>query len=395
MTIQQSNPNFEIEPDQAWWILPKSLFDGVSLHTDMAVQIVNDKIVSLSQKSNIPESTQVWQTSFHICPGFFDIQVNGGGGVMFNNAPTVATLETIYNAHLQFGTTSWLPTFITDKAAPMRQAVNAVIEANGRFGVAGIHLEGPYINIKRKGTHKESYIRQIEPLIFEMVKRLADNDIPTLITLAPECVPEGTIEKLVALGAKVSAGHTAATADQTKQALEEGLSCFTHLYNAMPPMTSREPNIVGEALNSEAYCGIIADLHHVSAQMLGIAIRSRKISNRMIVVTDAMSTIGGPEYFELYGEIIEVTDGRLVNQSGSLAGAHIDMISSVKNLVNDVRVDAETALAMATYNPANLMELERNIGRITANSNADLLLLDDELNLRNVIASGLAINNSA
>ena len=381
-------PEFDISADLEWWIAPQHLFDGRKLHHDVALLIKAGKIIRLADIAKMPQEARVWQIKGTLCPGFFDIQVNGGGGVLFNNSPTLATLETIYNAHKQFGTLSWLPTFITDKPEGMREAVNAVIEAKGRFWVEGIHLEGPYLNVTRKGTHKASYIRAVEPLIFDLVADLALANIPVLITLAPECVPAGTIAKLSALGAIVSAGHSAATAEQTAAALDEGLTCFTHLYNGMPQMTSRQPGIIGEALNSTVYCGIIADGHHVADQMLGIAIRSRKIPHHMILVTDAMSTIGGQDHFVLYDELIKVENGRLVNQAGSLAGAHIDMISSVKNLINNADIDVETAMAMATQNPATLMGLDGQVGMLKAGANANILFLNDDYDLDYKLING-------
>lgn len=381
-------------PDQQWWLAPTKLFDGRNFQTNLAIGIKAGKITKLAALTDIPQGEAIIHSDHQAIPGFFDIQINGGGNAMFNNEPSVETLETIYQAHLQFGTTSWLPTFITDTDENMQKAVDAVIAAKGKYGIAGIHLEGPYLNLLRKGTHKPDYIRSFEPIIFELAAQLKAADIPLLITLAPECAPQGAVQKLIALGAIISAGHSNATAAEAQAGLAAGISCFTHLYNAMPPMTSRAPGIVAEALDSQAYCGIIADGFHVSYQMLALAIRARKLDHHMIVVTDAMATVGGADHFSLYGEKISVSDGKLINQNGDLAGAHIDMIASVINLISHVGLTPESAFSMATQNPATLMSVQNNIGIIAQGANADILLLDDEFGIQTIIAGGKTVNFS-
>lgn len=371
-----------------WWLIPKKLFDGRSFTDNQALHIQNGKITNILPIDDVANDENVFHTSKLVCPGFFDIQVNGGGGIMFNNDPSVKGLETIFNAHLPFGTTSWLPTLITDSDEKMHQGVDAVISCKGKYGVAGIHLEGPYLNPIKKGTHNLEFIRKMDNTIVELVQKLTKADIPTLITLAPECVPEGSISKLVSHGAKISIGHTNATASQARSGLDEGATCFTHLFNAMPQMLSRDPGVVAEAIESNAYCGIIADGHHVAFQMLSLAIRARTEENKMIVVTDAMSSVGGPDHFNLYGEKIEVNAGKLINKNGDLAGAHIDMISSVQNLISGVGLVAENALSMATKNPAEMMGLSEKIGSISTGCDANLLLLSDDFEISDIIFNG-------
>jgi N-acetylglucosamine-6-phosphate deacetylase len=292
-----------------------------------------------------------------ISPGFFDLQVNGGSGVLFNTTPTVQGALTIAQAHRQFGTTAILPTVITDAPEVLDAACDAILESAGQNGIAGIHIEGPHISVARHGTHAIKYIRPLDARTIERVRQLRSHDITTLITLAPEAVRPGQIADLVTTGAVVSLGHSDATAAQTRAALAEGAQLFTHVFNAMSPMQNREPGVTGAAINSDAYCSIICDGIHVSGEMVGLAIRARPTPGRMIIVSDAMSTVGGPDSLELYGDVIHLKQGRLINSSGSLAGAHTTMAKSIGYLVTTLDIPLETALRMAITNPARLMGL--------------------------------------
>jgi N-acetylglucosamine-6-phosphate deacetylase len=254
--------------------------------------------------------------------------------------------------------------------------------------VAGIHIEGPHLAPERRGTHTAAFVRPFDDRTLASVARLREAGIPTMLTLAPERVEAGTISRLAEMGVVVSAGHTAANAAQIRAALDEGLRCFTHLHNAMTPMNSREPGVVGAALDSDAYCGVIADLHHVSATTLRVSLRARPRPGLMFLVSDAMSTVGGPDFFELYGQRIEVRDGKLVNAEGSLAGAHLDMATAVRNVAMRLGEPAERALAMATSVPAAAMHLENRLGTFRPGAKADFVLLDDALTVRDVFAGG-------
>lgn len=373
-----------VPPDAAsWWLAPRRIFDGTAFRDGMALRIENGKIAAIGPVTGPAPVV----TSDHIAaPGYIDLQVNGGGGALFNNAPSVETLATIGAAHRARGTTSWLATFITDAPDRLDQAIDAVIANAGANGVAGIHIEGPHLAPERRGTHAAQYLRPFDDRTLASVKRLRAANIPTMLTLSPERIEPGTIRKLTDLGVVVSAGHTAANAAQIRAALDEGLRCFTHLHNAMTPMNSREPGVVGAALDSDAYCGLIADLHHVSATTLRVSLRARPKPSLMFLVSDAMSTVGGPDFFELYGQRIEVRDGRLVNAEGSLAGAHLDMATAVLNVVAKLGEPAETALAMATSIPAAAMRLDGKIGTFVPGAKADIVLLDDALNVRDVLA---------
>ncbi|KNY15515.1 hypothetical protein AKG11_18200 [Shinella sp. SUS2] len=367
---------FDIDATEAWWLVPERLFDGETLDTGRAVRIVAGRIDDLhpvveAGRDDLP----VWRTNGLASPGFFDVQVNGGGGVMVNGTPTADGLRAIAAAHRPGGTTAILPTLITDAPEVMEKAVSAVIAAVGRDGIVGVHLEGPHISVARKGAHNPRFIRPIDDDTLSCVRRLRAANVPVLLTLAPECVPPGTIASLRAMGVVVSLGHTAADAATTRAAIAEGARAVTHLYNAMTPITSREPGVVGAALDSDLYCGFIADGHHVDDAVLRLAIRSRPMVGRMVLVSDAMSTWNGPDHFTLYGETIRLEGGKLVNSIGSLAGVHTDMATSLRRLVDVVGVPLEDALKMATANPSRLMGLEANVGFLRPGMPADIVLL--------------------
>jgi len=375
--------------DDVWWLSPSRLFDGKTWHADMALKLRQDCIDELAHKQDIPPLSKVVTTPYMACPGYIDLQVNGGGGVMFNNDPTVAGLKMIGQAHLRLGTTSYLPTFITDTADKLDLAADSVIAAIGQYGVSGIHIEGPHINIARKGTHGSQFIRPFDERTFQTLTRLRQAQIPTMLTLAPECLDDDTIiAKLVAMGVIVSAGHTNASAAQIRTALNQGLSCFTHLHNAMTPMSSREAGVVGEALASQAWCGMICDGHHVDDTVLRLSIQAKEKSGRLFIVSDAMATVGGPNFFTLYGEKIFVENGRLINNQGSLAGAHTSMAQSVHYFVSHLDLSSQQILPMATCVPAQLMKVQDTIGQLVAGAKADIVLLHQDWTVAEIIKHG-------
>ena len=377
------------QPSAEHWLAPDRLFDGRSIVSGQAVLISGERISAVqAEKEAIRHGAPMRRTPGLLAPGYFDIQINGGGGVLFNDSPTVEGLAAIGDAHRRLGTTSWMPTLITDTFETMERAGAATLEARGRFGVAGLHYEGPHISKARKGTHKESLIRPIDERSFALFERLRERGLTLMVTLAPECNPPGTISRLAKMGVVVSIGHSAADAATVHAALAEGATAFTHLHNAMTPMTSREPGVVGAALDSDAYCGFIADCRHVVAETLRVSIRARKPPGRMVVVSDAMPTVGGPDTFQLYGETIRVADGMLVNPAGSLAGAHIDMAQSVRILVTRVGVAPESALQMATSAPARLLGLSPGIGSIQSGVQANFVLLNSSYKVESVLLNG-------
>ncbi|MEF2073980.1 N-acetylglucosamine-6-phosphate deacetylase [Consotaella aegiceratis] len=292
-----------------------------------------------------------------LMPACTDLQVNGSGGVMLNSQPTVDGIAAIVAAQRGLGTGWVMPTLITDAAERMEAVADAMLAAWGLEGLLGIHIEGPHINPIRKGTHEAAHIRPMDERTFAVLERLRAAGIPVLLTLAPEIVGAAWIERIADLGVVVSAGHSMATADEARVGLEAGARCFTHLYNAMPQMTSREPGIAAAAINSDAYVGIIVDGHHVSWDMVALAWRARPTARRLFMVSDAMATVGGPDHFELYGRRIEVRGGKLVNAEGSLAGAHVDQLTGLANAVTHVGLPLAEAIAMVTDVPHEALRL--------------------------------------
>ncbi|RZA37139.1 MAG: N-acetylglucosamine-6-phosphate deacetylase [Lysobacteraceae bacterium] len=349
---------------------------------DVAVVVEQGRIVALTPKDEaLPDATRTYDLQgATLLPGFIDCQVNGGGGVLFNNAPDVDALRRIGAAHRRFGTTGFLPTLISDDLEVMAKAIAATRRAIDEKvpGVLGIHLEGPYIAPARKGTHDEAKFRVPDANEISLATSL-DNGV-TVITLAPERVPAADIRALVARGAIVVAGHTAASYEETRAGLEAGIRGFTHLYNAMSPLTGREPGAVGAALEDEAsWCGVIVDGVHVHPASLRVALAA-KPAGKIFLVTDAMPPVGAdnPGY-ELYGEVITARDGVVRNASGTLAGSALDMATAVRNTVKLLGVSLEEASRMASTYPAQFLGLANQYGRIAPGYRADLVALDDGL----------------
>jgi N-acetylglucosamine-6-phosphate deacetylase len=311
-------------------------------------------------------------------PALTDLQVNGSGGVMLNSQPTPEAISHIVQTQRSLGTGWVMPTLITCERVVMAKAADASLDAWGIDGFLGLHIEGPHLNVLRKGTHNAALIRPIEDATLSLLARLRSSGMAVMLTLAPELVPADTIRRIVDMGVVVSAGHSAASAAETRIGLAAGVTCFTHLYNAMPPMQSREPGIVGMALNSMGFAGIIVDGHHVDWSMVALACRARPCKGRMFMVSDAMATIGGPDHFELYGETITVRNGALVNAAGSLAGAHVDLATCLANGVKHVGLSIAEAYEMAAIVPRDAMQLARPSLR-PGTPVAEIIALDDQL----------------
>jgi N-acetylglucosamine-6-phosphate deacetylase len=326
-----------------------------------------------------------------LLPGFIDAQVNGGGGVLFNNGPTVDALRTIAQAHRRFGTTGLLPTLISDDAEVMAQAIAATRDAiaAGVPGILGIHLEGPYLAPARKGTHNAEKFRVPDAAEITLATSL-ENGV-TLLTLAPEQVPAETIRSLVARGAIVVAGHTAASYEEIRRGLDAGIRGFTHLYNAMSPLQGREPGAVGAALeDADSWCGIIVDGVHVHPASLRVALAAKR-RGKLFLVTDAMPPVGAADpSYELYGEIITAKDGVVRNAAGALAGSALDMATAVRNTVKLLGLPLEEAARMASTYPAEFLGLQATHGRIAPGFRADLVALDGDLQVSETWIGGQA-----
>lgn len=350
-------------------------------------------ITGMVPKVDIPSGTshQVL-TAGTLVPGFIDVQVNGGGGVLFNDAPTVETIKTMAEAHRPGGTTGMMPTLISDDLEKVESAIKAVNTAidKGVPGILGIHLEGPFLNAAKKGIHDAGKFlvltREHLPLLTGL------NNGKTLITLAPEQVDPELISALSAAGVIVAAGHTDASYDQIMSAIEAGLRGFTHLFNAMSPLESRAPGAVGAALASDnTFAGLIADGHHVHAAALKAAFRARG-RDHCLLVTDAMSTVGSDrQEFTLGGEQIRAEGGRLTNQAGVLAGSALDMVSAVRFMVQEVGIPLLDAIRMASLTPARFLGVEHYCGSLEVDKEASFLLLEDNFTVSSVWVEGRKI----
>jgi N-acetylglucosamine-6-phosphate deacetylase len=353
------------------------------LRDDAAVLIEDGRILDLldprAAAREVAEHDRLPEGAI-LAPGFIDVQANGGGGVLFNDTPTVAGAIAMAAAHRRYGTTALLPTVITDRPEVMRRGTEAARAAMRipDSGVAGVHLEGPFISPSRPGVHDASLIRRMGPVDAAWLADLGAG-MPLLLTVAPEEVEDDFLDLMAAAGIVLSAGHTAARAERIAEALAHGMRGFTHLYNAMPPLAGREPGPVGAALlDRTAWCGLIADGVHVHPMSLRLALAARP-EDRMLLVTDSMSVLGtDAESFALCGKRIFRRNGRLETVDGTLAGADLDMAAAVRGAVSMLGLPVERALRMASTYPADLMRLADR-GRIVPGLRADLVCLTDSL----------------
>lgn len=361
--------------------------------TNKAVLLEGNRIVDIvpASDSRVRNAQIVDLRDQLLLPGFIDIQVNGGGGALFNDDPSVEAIRTIGAAHRRFGTTGFLPTLISDDLHVVSQAIGAVQAAvQTRVpGVLGIHIEGPFLNEARKGVHDASKFRELDDSSLELLASLDHGH--TLLTLAPEMTTPAMIRKLVNAGVTVSAGHTNATYEQVRAALEAGLSGFTHLFNAMSQLSGREPGAVGAALEDRnSWCGVILDGVHVHPAVLRIALRSRP-RDRFMLVTDAMPGVGSDQkQFRLQGRTITVDGLVCFDQDGRLAGSNMDMASAVRNAVTILGIDLAEAVRMASLYPATFLRLDHELGRIAPGYRANLVVADDELNVVGTWVDGVA-----
>ena len=346
------------------------LFDGATWFDNVSVVIEHGFIQAIT-----PATGPVQQAS--LVPGFIDVQVNGGGGVLFNNSPTPQTLATMLQAHSQFGTTAMLPTVITDSIALMQRAADAVAVAIAakQPGIIGVHFEGPHLSVPKKGVHPQQHIRQLSADELALYGR---NDLGIkLVTVAPENVSPAQIRQLVGLNVIVCLGHSNADAATVQAALDAGATGFTHLYNAMSPLTSREPGMVGVALaDPHSWCGVIFDGHHMHPLAAKVALAA-KPAGKLLLVTDAMSPVGTADTeFDLFDGKVSRHGDKLTDKEGRLAGSVLDMAGAVRYAIQSLDVAPDEALRMASLYPAQFLHTP-HLGRIAAGYQADMVLLDD------------------
>ena len=369
------------------------IFDGEAWHEDRALLVRDGSIDSIVAANAIPVGMRVEEAyGGLLAPGFVDIQVNGGGGVMFNDHPDAGTIRAICEAHAPFGTTALLPTLITDTPEITSAAIAAGAEA-ARLeipGFLGLHLEGPHLSLSRKGAHDPALIRPMSTAD-EAALIAARARLPVLLTtVAPETVAAWQIANLTAGGVVVSLGHSDAGYALAATAAEAGASMVTHLFNAMSQIGNREPGLVGAALDSGALsCGLIADGIHVDPATIGIALRAKRGPGRIFLVTDAMATIGTDmTSFTLNGRTIRRENGRLTLEDGTLAGADLDMISAVRFMHRTLGVELGEALRMAGLYPAESVGQGGRYGRLAPGARADIVHLSDALDVESVWIGG-------
>lgn len=369
-------------------IAAQRIFDGIDMRGPGSVRISQGRIESISFDEAAGASIQLPADAI-LAPGFIDIQVNGGGGVLLNDHPTEAGVRRIVEAHRKAGTTGCLPTLITDRPEVVERLAVAAQACLDIPGVLGFHLEGPALNRSRKGIHPEAEIRVPDRRDLAAIKSFGDRG-RSIVTLAPECVPASMIDELIAAGLRIAAGHSDATAAEIRQTVDRGLSGVTHLFNAMSQLNAREPGLVGAALDDDRlFAGIICDGIHVDRAGLRVAFRC-KGRDRLMLVTDAMPLASTNErQFMLQGREITLHDGRLTGQDGTLAGAHLTMIEAVRNAVALIGISLIDALVMASRTPAAFLGLGAELGRIAPGYRADLVAFDPNFEVVDTWISGV------
>ena len=366
-------------------LTPKGLVEG------RAVIIAEGRIARLCPTEALPAHTEIHDLGGAIlAPGFIDIQVNGGGGFLLNDDPSVETIAAIGAAHRRFGTTGFMPTLISDDLDVVARAIEATRQAiaQGVPGVLGLHLEGPFLSAERKGVHDARKFRRLDEQALTLLTSLEVGR--TLVTLAPEQATPQMIHRLVEAGVIVCAGHTNATYQEIRAAIDAGMSGFTHLFNAMSQLTARAPGVVGAALeDQQTWCGMIVDGHHVDPVALRLALEC-KPRDRFILVTDAMPTVGAArKTFQLQGRTITAENGVCVAPDGTLAGSDLDMAQAVRNAMSMLGLSFAEAVAMASLHPAQFLGLA-DLGAIARGRRASLVALDDALNVQSTWIDGAA-----
>jgi N-acetylglucosamine-6-phosphate deacetylase len=368
------------------------IFDGDAWHDNAALIVRGAAVEAIVARGKAPAGAHVIEAGDMLAPGFVDLQVNGGGGVMLNDHPTVEGIETICRAHAPFGTTALLPTLITDTPEVTAAAIAAGIEAARRMvpGFAGLHLEGPHLSIARKGAHDPKLIRPMTDADRDALIE-ARKGLPTLLTtVAPESVSTEQVKALTDAGIVVSLGHTEASYATARVYAEAGATMVTHLFNAMSQIGNREPGLVGAALDTPGlYAGLIADGIHVHPANIASSVRAKRGPGKIVLVTDAMATIGTEmASFALNGRTIYRKDGRLTLEDGTLAGADLDMISAVRFMHREIDIELKEALRMASLYPAEAIGQANRLGRLTRGAAANVVALSDKLDMRGAWIGG-------
>jgi N-acetylglucosamine-6-phosphate deacetylase len=370
-------------------ITGSKLFNGIDFIEHKALLIDDQHIAGIVNEDAIPTDFQVKKLDGGILsPGFIDLQVNGGGGKLFNNSPDKESLNTIISAHQYFGTTSIMPTVISDSLNILQKCTDTISnEIDNNHSLLGIHIEGPFFNVKYRGVHQKQYINTINASYLNLFETL--DKFPVMLTLAPECISIKQLKHLKSLGFKILAGHTDANYDQLEEAVKYGLDGFTHLFNAMGQISAREPGVVGSAFDfDETSASIIVDLHHVHPSLINLSFK-QKPKGKLFFVSDSMATINhGEPSFELYDEVVSESKGRIINSEGKLAGSSITQIDAIKNAFEKCNIPLESAISMATLYPAEYLGVSDHLGQLKKGYRANLVHFDSDFKIHNVWLAG-------
>jgi N-acetylglucosamine-6-phosphate deacetylase len=364
------------------------VFDGERFHEDSALVVEDGRVRGIVPHANRPNGETVALSGGVLAPGFVDWQVNGGGGALFNQAPDPQTIRCIVVSHRAFGTTALLPTVITDAPSVLSTALAAAREAQATIpGALGVHVEGPFIDVRRKGAHPAEWIRPLRDA--DAAALIEARAGVMVVTLAPVSAPNTLIARLARAGIIVSLGHAEASSEEALAAFDAGARSATHLYNAMSQLGHRSPGLVGAALaDPRIFCGFIADGFHVH-EIAGRVALQAKGAARIALVSDAMpSAAGGPKQYELHGRRVTQTGLKLTLDDGTLAGAAITMLDAVRYCVTRLGASLGDALRMATLTPAQLLHIEASHGSLRADARADLVHLSNDLDLLGVWIGG-------
>lgn len=365
------------------------IYTGSDVLTDHAVVIENELIKKVCPTSELPEGIEVRDLDgANLSPGFIDLQLNGCGGVMLNDEITAETMQIMHKANLKSGCTSFLPTLITSSDEDMRAVITAAREYHNQYQnqSLGLHLEGPYLNVAKKGIHSVDHIRKSDSEMIELICK--NSDLVAKVTLAPELNDPEHIGRLHKAGVVVSIGHTNATYAEARQGFESGITFATHLFNAMTPMVGREPGVVGAIYDTpDVFAGIIADGFHVDYANIRIAHKIK--GEKLVLVTDATAPAGADmEYFIFVGKKVYYQDGKCVDENGTLGGSALTMIEAVQNTVEHAGIALDEALRMATLYPATAIGVESKLGRIKKGMVANLAVFDRDFNVKATVVNG-------
>ena len=366
-----------------------TIYTTQAILVDHAVIIENDLIKNIIAIAELNDKIKkIDLKGANLTPGFIDLQLNGCGGVMLNGAESQETLEIMQATNLKSGTTSYLPTFITDADEGIKKILTVTRDYMDKKAneVLGLHLEGPYLSLEKKGIHRAEFIRKPDN---NMIKTICDNnDIIAILTVAPENTPAKIVKKLNENNILVSLGHSNATYAQAKLAIDNGANCATHLFNAMSPMTGREPGVVGAVYDSNIYAGVIVDGFHVAYE--NVRISKKIMGEKLFLVTDAVAPASANiDSFDFVGTTVYYKEGKCVGADGTLGGSAVTMIESIQKMVKHVGVELFEAIRMATLYPAQAISVDDRLGSIEVGKIANLAIFTNDYQVTATVVNGI------